>query len=276
VVPLSSSPTLLPDEEVSLRHLRRHLGRYDTFFAAPASSRLHRAGIRTKRFPDKFFGSVAAHNHLLFWPRFYRAFASYDYLFVYHLDSLVFSDQLLQWCRAGFDYVGAPWIPGPDTPWVTEPRVGNGGFTLVRIESVLRILRQRHRREPLSFVSDLVMRNRRGLDPVYRMLEAWGRRRPGAALVTRALAHRDRGEHPAEHGMNNDWFLSCRGNDYLPGFRIATVEEGLRFAFEASPRTCFELAGRRLPFGCHAWTRYDRSFWEPFLLPENTANAPGD
>jgi hypothetical protein len=30
----------------------------------------------------------------------------------------------------------------------------------------------------------------------------------------------------------------------------------------------YELNGHELPFGCHAWERYDRAFWEeqlPFL-----------
>ena len=43
-------------------------------------------------------------------------------------------------------------------------------------------------------------------------------------------------------------------------------DEGLRFSFEVAPRLCFELNGRRLPFGCHGWHRYDRTFWEPYLL----------
>ena len=42
--------------------------------------------------------------------------------------------------------------------------------------------------------------------------------------------------------------------------------EALEFSFELAPRYCFMMNGRRLPFGCHAWFRYDREFWEPFLL----------
>jgi hypothetical protein len=40
----------------------------------------------------------------------------------------------------------------------------------------------------------------------------------------------------------------------------------LRFAFEAAPRQCLEMNQGRLPFGCHAWGRYDREFWTPHLL----------
>jgi hypothetical protein len=65
---------------------------------------------------------------------------------------------------------------------------------------------------------------------------------------------------------HEDLFWSFGAPELVPDFRIATVEQALRFAFEVDPRRAFELAGRRLPFGCHAWAKYDRAFWEPYLL----------
>jgi hypothetical protein len=41
-----------------------------------------------------------------------------------------FSDDLLRWCDAGWDYIGAPWIPSEDVDWLDEPAVGNGGYFL--------------------------------------------------------------------------------------------------------------------------------------------------
>jgi hypothetical protein len=35
-----------------------------------------------------------------------------------------------------------------------------------------------------------------------------------------------------------------------------------------APRFCFEQNDMRLPSGCHAWPKYDRKFWEPYLLEE--------
>ena len=43
------------------------------------------------------------------------------------------------------------------------------------------------------------------------------------------------------------------------------VPSALSFAFETNPRACFELNGRRLPFGCHKWWHHDREFWEAYL-----------
>jgi hypothetical protein len=53
---------------------------------------------------------------------------------------------------------------------------------------------------------------------------------------------------------------------YYPRFRLPAVDVALRFAFEASPRVYFALNNYELPFGCHAWERYDKAFWEPYLL----------
>jgi hypothetical protein len=71
---------------------------------------------------------------------------------------------------------------------------------------------------------------------------------------------------PASNNRNNDIFWSDMAKYYLPGFRVASFHVGLRFAFEVAPSECFRMNGGNMPFGCHAWERYDREFWEPHLL----------
>ncbi len=267
VVPVSSRPVLLPEEEIALRHLCHFLGPYDKYFAAPIGSPIRRDGFETSQFPRKFFGSPVAHNHLVFWPDFYRTFEEYEYILIYHLDSLVFSDELMRWCRAGWDYIGAPWLPCADTPWVKEARVGNGGFALMKVESVLDVLDARYRQKPASYWADLLTRNGRWLRPFFRTLEWLQPRLPPWDTMSRVTGRWRASENPTAYGYHNDLFWAYEAADYVPTFKVAPVEDGLRFAFEAAPRTCFELNGRQLPFGCHAWTKFDRGFWEPLLLP---------
>ncbi len=273
VVPLSSRPDLLPEEEVSLRHLRHFLSTYEKYFVAPPGATIEREGFKTIRFPAKFFGSAAAHNQLLMWPKFYQAFEDYEYILIYHLDSLVLSDEIARWCAAGFDYIGAPWLPCADTPWVKEPRVGNGGFTLMRVESSLKVLYNRYRNEPATYWSDMITRNRRRLPALFWFLRRLQPRFPHSRLINRPLEDWVISEEPGMHGRNNDFFWSFEAIRHLPDFKIASVSDGLQFAFEAEPGMCFELNRRKLPFGCHAWPRY-RTFWEPYLLPaaESTSN----
>jgi hypothetical protein len=62
---------------------------------------------------------------------------------MYHLDSLVFNSNLHYWCNLNYDFIGAPWIKGPDLPWLREEGVGNGGFSLRKVKSFLNLLNSR-------------------------------------------------------------------------------------------------------------------------------------
>jgi uncharacterized protein DUF5672 len=183
-------------------------------------------GLGSKRFPGRYFRNPITYSQLLLSARFYEAFADYDYVLVHQLDAVVFRDELADWCERGLDYVGAPWFPGPEMPLVTEPAVGNGGLSLRRVAAFREVL------------------DRAG--------ERYARRWVKGRSDSRFEAH-------------EDLFWSFDARRFLPEFRIATVEEALGFAFEVAPRRAFELAGGNLPFGAHAWARYDREFWEPFL-----------
>ena len=266
VVPLSSRPELLPEEKVSLDHLCHFLGDHDKYLIAPPGRAVDLPGFKNIHFPAKFFGSAAAHNRLLMWPNFYRAFEDYDYILMYHLDSLVLSSDISRWCQAGFDYIGAPWFPCSDTPWVKEARVGNGGFALMKIESVLTVLYNRYRQEPATFWSDILMRNGAKFQWLFGLLKELRRLFPNSRIIRRPLEDLAITEKPEIHGRNNDFFWSFDAVGFFPQFKVAPVNDGLEFAFEAAPRMCFELNRRKLPFGCHAWTKFDRSFWEPHLL----------
>jgi hypothetical protein len=67
---------------------------------------------------------------------------------------------------------------------------------------------------------------------------------------------------------HEDIFISEKAVKYYPEFKIAPLEVALRFAFDEVPRVCFEMNNYRLPFGCHAWFKSDREFWEPYLVKE--------
>lgn len=265
VVPLSTRAHLLPDEEISLRHLNHYLGRYDKYVVAPRGLQLDFEGFGVKRFSRKFFGSVSAHNHLLHTKAFYRGFREYRFIFFYHLDSLVFSDQLREWCATDLDFIGPPWIHCSDSPWVTTPRVGNGGFSLLRVEAALKVLHNRHRLSPETFWLDPFTRSR-WTRPIAALLKEMRRLRPESHFINVLLNEWECMENPSSLGRNSDAFWSDNAVHYDPAFRVATLEQGLRFGFEVAPRKCFEMNGARMPFGCHAWGRYDRAFWTPHLI----------
>lgn len=256
VVPIYRNE-LLPEERLSLCHLETFLGRYDRLFVAPSRLRPSHPGFEVVSFPDEYFESVESYSRLLLSASFYRTFEQYRYVLIYQLDCLVFSDALADWCAAGYDYVGAPWLTDPSVPGRGFSRVGNGGFSLRRVAACLRVLEsERYLTKPVALWRDLLQAPLPDLDrsQLLKRIRVLREVRRGA------------GWYASHYSLNEDRFWSDRARLFFPGFRIAPVEEALRFAFERAPRYCFAHTGGPLPFGCHAWSRWDRAFWEPHLI----------
>ena len=68
---------------------------------------------------------------------------------------------------------------------------------------------------------------------------------------------------------NEDVFWAIEAPKFDPSFQVAPAEAALSFAFEASPRWSLEQTKGKLPFGCHAWARYERDFWEEVMNPSD-------
>jgi len=266
IVPAPPGERLTEDENISLRHLEHFLGRYDRYLVAPKVHPLELPGFNPMRFDSKFFGSTEAHTRLMLSDTFYRAFAEYEFILIYHLDALVFSDDLQYWCSQGLDYVGAPWLTDHRNPERGFKLVGNGGFSLRRVEAFRGVLgSKKYTHRP----ADYWRRNYGEEPPATKALN----------FPKRWLKHLNRFNGPRWHASRfelfEDLFWSRYAVHYRPDFRAATVEQGLRFAFECAPRYCFQQAGQRLPFGAHAWARYDRAFWEPHLLDDEALKKAG-
>ena len=50
--------------------------------------------------------------------------------------------------------------------------------------------------------------------------------------------------------------------------KLPTWQEALTFAIEQNPETSMRILGK-LPFGCHAWERYNPKFWEKYISIKN-------
>ena len=64
---------------------------------------------------------------------------------------------------------------------------------------------------------------------------------------------------------NEDFFWCVLIPPLAPSFQVPPVEEALAFAFELAPATAYQRNGQQLPFGCHAWEKYQPEFWGQFI-----------
>ncbi len=249
-------PALTAEEKIAYRHLTRFLGAYDRYALIPEGLSLPYSDVEKLSFPRQHFQSRQAYSRLLLSPRFYEKFTRYRYLLLYQLDCLVFSSDLEHWCSLGYDYIGAPLFHDTTDPAKGFSRVGNGGLSLRRVDTFLKVLAST-RIPPWKEVLTAPLPDLHHFpSPLSRLLKR---------LKVIRQARRGVRWYTAHYTLNEDLFWSDRARLFYPAFKIAPIEIGLRFAFEAHPRYCFEQNNRQPPFGAHAWTKWDRAFWEPFL-----------
>jgi Protein of unknown function (DUF5672) len=269
VTPVVGFP-LSGEEEISMRHLREYLGGFDRYIIGQQTLPKEFSDFALRPFPIRYFRSRFGYNHLLMTEPFYRAFSDYEYILIYQLDCLVFASNLEEWCRKDWDYIGAPWLNNSDDPAQGFLGVGNGGLSLRRVTSALAVLTSKHLLEDPKVRGHKTGRRSKLL---YEHLDSTPQLKR-MIVAAKTLLHRY-GYHNnvrwlvrefVKSNLHEDFFWAFEAPKIVTGFRIPAPEEALDFSFELAPRYCLTVNSGRLPFGCHAWSKYDREFWEPFLL----------
>lgn len=244
--------SLLPYERIALERCVEVLAAHPKMLVTPHSldvGALQRDyGLQVETFADEHFASIAGYNRLMLSDEFYARFAHCEFMLIYQFDCFVFSDQLLSWCKRGYDYVGAPWLPeGPAPTGLADLRstlgrayarlrnrnfpqqyfysVGNGGFSLRRVSAMRRALR---------------------------------------TLAKQADEYR-RQNTPI---CNEDIFFSIEANRLLQHVATPDYRTACGFSWELQPREAARINGGQLPFGCHGWNKLHRDEWRPIFARE--------
>ena len=79
-------------------------------------------------------------------------------------------------------------------------------------------------------------------------------------------------KYPAD--LLEDCWFSQHVPDIDPTFRFADFQTALAFSWELFPRGLAQIANGVLPLGVHAWAKYDRAFWAPYLLGPDGKERP--
>ena len=245
------------------------LSAHDIFVVCPAElegylvtlRREKNWGFRSVNFPTNCFESVASYNSLLVSWEFYARFERYDFILIVQTDALVVSDRLDYWCDRDYSYIGAPWFRGMTRPSGSLEflGVGNGGFSLRKVADFLQVLsrneqEQRGRVITATSVSEKI-RSARALKH--------------CLVISRSFPF-------LRVSVNEDIFWGIVAPGRYESFNVPSAPDAVPFAFETAPRHLLELNNGELPFGCHAWERYDPGFWREVFsstgrtLPDKT------
>jgi hypothetical protein len=235
-------------QALSVHRTTQVLASYDIVLVGPpwladvAPAKINSAEINVATFDAAYFRSTKTYNKLLLSLDFFKTFDAYDYLLIAQTDTLTFRDELAQWCAAGYDYIGAPWIDWNAYPKVKLTGVGNGGYSLRSVPRAIQTLTEFR----------------------YAPFTEWQRSKSRFWNLFNKIEYEyvlARISGPFRTRINEDLFWGKVAPRINRDFTLASTEDAIRFSFEAAPETLYELNNRRLPFGCHAFESYNLPFW---------------
>lgn len=204
--------------------------------------------LKVEFFSIQYFQSLQGYNRLCLNEELYLRFSLFEYMLIYQLDAFVFSDQLEFWCNKGYDYIGAPWFEDNQSHekgaelWA----VGNGGFSLRKLSAFINLFNQN---KPIYPFKSLYKRSKK---------KGW---------LWFLNAYFFNKENTLQDLINawtdaEDIFYCLKLTDTNFKLNIPSIPDALQFSFEQSPEYLFNLNNNKLPFGCHAWSRYEyETFW---------------
>lgn len=250
-------PTITGDEALSLDRCLNILCNYSIIFVAPESmstavyeQACNKHGIQFKdsRFHPSFFKDIQGYNRLLLNKSFYQSFQEYSYMLIYQLDAYVFSDNLESWCEKGYDFIGAPIFSKAGI------RVGNGGFSLRKIKPILEFFNANKNVFPAKSVIENIRLKEKPFTRIFALLMMM------AGWRNKPLEVADRWKY------NEDDFWSNHLSNSRFALRTPPFEVAMKFSFECKPSTLWAMCNNELPFGCHAWRKYEYdSFWKDHI-----------
>lgn len=218
-------------------------------------------------FEPAYFNGIAGYNKLLLTPQFYQAFINYTFILIYQPDCYVFNPTLQPWLSKGYSYIGAPWFwdsfyPKPQFTKKTA-MVGNGGLSLRNVTHCLAVLKGN---KAIKYNHNTYLIKQRGQH------QKWVKRNSDNAqqYIKDAVNLRPLTavQYIAKHPIIEDVFWSIVAPQYNSNFNVSPLLIGMQFCFEAYPELCYQLNNKQLPFGAHAWWRYNLSFYTPFIVAD--------
>lgn len=228
--------------------------------------------ITVKCFERHFFTSVAGYNKLCYNIDFYSAFYNYDYMLIYQLDAWVFRDELKMWCEKGYDYIGSPFFKdisskGTNTLYSKEMLgVGNGGFSLRRIQYCIKLL---ERWKWLPYLTPRYLWKMYSIEKtsancgkIYLLFLIF------CKIILKSFGYRNTLNYFIESGrVNEDFYFSTWAMQaWRVKVNLPSCEEASCFSFEINPSYLYNLNGKRLPFGCHAFKKWEfDTFWSKYI-----------
>lgn len=220
-----------------------------------------RNDIEVVYFKKEYFVNVMGYNRLMLSKEFYNCFPNFKYILIYQLDAYVFKDDLDYWCSRNYDYIGAPWFEDDEnnTPYKFKG-VGNGGFSLRKISTMLHVLDNWQKYFTIFSVlkSKYITKYSKIRLTIFYCLKLFNLKLENVSIN-------------ALFKENEDYIFGLIFSNEIGIISTPKLPEVSNFAFEVNGPYLYDLNNKTLPFGCHGWYKHDTHFWNNFIKTDHKA-----
>lgn len=206
------------------------------------------------KFDDKYFSNRDSYSKLCLSECFYEKFNNYKFMLIYQLDAFVFKDELEYWCKQNYDYIGAPWNLKVLSE-IVHTKIeygGNGGFSLRKIDTMIRLMKHNLKNKNIYAYKSLkyifnIYKKRTFISnllniPKYVFIY----------LFQRFIFNKEI--------FNEDLIIAKYARKYIKDFYFAEPNEAAKFSIESFGEYFFNINGKVIPFGTHAYLKH-LDFW---------------
>ena len=184
-------------------------------------------------------------------------------------DAFIFNPDYKEFFDAAVDYAGSPWFTNPINHSDNTIHVGNGGYSLRKTSSCIKVLRCN---KPIFTFKE-----------THRLVKE-SEFHSGKFFLTQILYAlwyyyfqnnflSGRNTMPM---IYEDVFWSIVVPSVFKNFKVATPEMAIRFGFETYPSKIFELNNFKLPTGCHGFHKHEPEFWRNYIPLDEVENQLTD
>lgn len=272
IIPVYKAVENLKDyEKISIHNTVKVLGaNYSIYLIHPETFDINQYldffnySFKNKSFHSKYFKDQIGYNTLCLSKHFYESWTDYSHMMIIQSDAYIFRDEIKSYIQ--FDYIGAPWIKSPiriDTPINTYP-VGNGGFSLRNISSVIKIFSSNKKLMGYDtlrrtiFMHHAKKQNEKKLSPFQKL----------NYLMESIYIYFFLNSFKKVYNLNyffEDVLLGIMAGAKFKNFKVAPFEEAVKFAFECEPSKLYNITNQTLPMGCHAFNCHETDFWKSHI-----------
>lgn len=209
-------------------------------------------------FNERYFKNLASYNRLLLSMDFYQRYKNFNFMLITQLDVYVFRDELDFWCHKNYDYIGAPWFSyfRKDHFSGKLAKVGNGGFSLRNIQAHIETLEYAKNNNKTISIFNFINK--------YDLIECKGFTLKN--ILKKLLGINNNFQFYINSATNEDAVWALVVPEVLKKFKVAPLSDAIKFSFETDPSYLFKMNNEQLPFGCHAWQKYQYDeFWSNYI-----------